>query len=383
MPGKRLVVIPADPLYKYFEKGEIKARYWNPCGLFEEVHILSLSPNEVAVEKVQILVGDARLFVHAIGRPSIWTLILYFAKVRRLVSQIKPDLIRAHGPWHTGSLAVHAGRMLNIPTVVSVHSDRDAQRCHEPSLLLQMVRPLENYTLGNASVVICVSDYLHAYTHRHGARRTYTVYNKVYCNEFARPKAITREGPLQLLSVMRLDRAKNPACLIEAIAPLDVRLKLIGQGELEEALRQQVRDLRLQDRVEFIRQVPNNQIASHYHEADVFVMATYYEGFCIPVLEAMAAGLPIVASDTGPIPEVLAGSGLLVDNNPAAFTRALASLQNDVERREVMGAEARQRAEAVNGAKMEERETHLYQVLMDRRQDELDLMLSDTGKFVN
>ena len=383
MSGRRLVVVPGDPLYKYYEKGEIKARYWNPCGLFDEVHIISLSPHDIAEEKVQVLVGDARLQIHAIGRPTMWTLPLYFSKVRRLVSRLKPDLIRAHGPWHTGSLAVYAGRALNVPVVVSVHSDRDAQRHHEPSLLLQMVRPLENYTLRNASVVICVSDYLHTYTRRHGASRNYTVYNKVYCENFNEQKTTKQEGPLQVLSVMRLDRAKNPECLIDAIAPLDARLKLIGKGELEEALRRQVRDLGLVDRVEFIPQVPNSEIAEHYHKADTFAMATHHEGFCIPVLEAMAAGLPIVASATGPIPEVLGGTGLLVENNPAAFTRALQMLQNDAQRREDMGAAARQRAVLIDGPRMEERENHLYRALMEGRQDELDFLLSEMGRFVN
>jgi glycosyltransferase involved in cell wall biosynthesis len=378
-----LVVIPADPLYKYYEKGEIKARYWNPCGLFDEVHIVSLAKSDIEAEKVQTLVGDARLHIHAIGRPTMWTLPLYFAKVRRLVEKLSPDLIRAHGPWHTGSLAVAAGRALGIPTVVSVHSDRDAQRRHEPSLLLQMVRPLENYTLRNASVVLCVSDYLHEYARRHGAQRTYTVYNKVYSDRFAQKDTHRSTGPLNVLSVMRLDRAKYPECLIEAIAPHNLYLKLIGQGELEPALRKLVADLGVESRVEFVRQVPNSEIHLHYQEADIFAMATHYEGFCIPVLEAMAAGLPIVASDTGPIPEVLAGTGKVVAKDPHAFAQALADLAADPESRRVMGVAARQRARAVDGVRMEERESHLYSVLMQRQQDELASMLSETGRFVN
>jgi glycosyltransferase involved in cell wall biosynthesis len=380
----RLVVLPADPLYKYYAKGEIKAGYWNPCGLFDEVHILSLAPSDIAAEKVQTLVGEARLHIHAIGRPSMWTLPFYFGKVRRLIAECNPDLIRAHGPWHTGSLAVHAGRSLDIPTVVSVHSDRDAQRRHEPSLLLHMVRPLENYTLRNASVVLCVSDYLHGYARRHGARRTYTVYNKVYGQVFARKVIHRREGPLKILSVMRLDRAKFPECLIDAISSLpDVQLKLIGQGELEGALHRQVARLGLRERVEFVRQVPNSEIHAHYHQADIFAMATHYEGFCIPVLEAMAAGLPVVASATGPIPEVVADAGWIVEKEPAAFTRALAELAANPDRREALAAAGVQRARDVDGVRMEEREGQLYKVLMERRKDELDSMLADSGRFVN
>lgn len=378
----KLVVIPSDPLYKYYEKGEIKARYWNPCGLFDEVHIVSLAPSDIEPEKVQTLVGDARLHIHAIGKPSMWSLPRYYSKMRSLIAEIRPDLIRAHGPWHTGSLAVYSGRKLNIPVLVSVHSDRDAQRRHEPSLLLQMVRPLERYTLSYASVVICVSDYLHAYARRHGAKRTYTVYNKVYCETFAQ-RTRPRQGPLKILSVMRLDRAKFPECLIEAIAPLDVQLKLIGKGELAGALREQVARLGLQERVEFIDQVPNSDIAAHYHEADVFAMATHYEGFCIPVLEAMAAGLPVVASATGPIPEVLAGNGLTVGKNPTEFTEVLASLAADPDRCESLGQAARCRALAVDGTIMEEREAELYRIVMGKRQAELADLLSDMHRFVN
>jgi glycosyltransferase involved in cell wall biosynthesis len=383
MSNRRLVVIPADPLYKYYEKGEIKARYWNPNGLFDEVHIISLAPRDIEPEKIQVLVGDARLHIHAVGMPTMWTLALYFTRVRRLVAKIKPHLIRAHGPWHTGSLAVHAGNTLGIPALVSVHSDRDAQRRCEPSLLLQMVRPLENYTLRNATLVICMSDYLHDYAAKHGARRTYTVYNKVYCDIFTPLPAARRDRPLQVLSVMRLDRAKFPECLIEAIAPLDMHLKLIGQGELESDLRCQVARLGLQSRVKFVPQVPNGKIHEHYQEADLFAMATHHEGFCIPVLEAMAAGLPIVASATGPIPEVLGGTGWTVDKNPAAFTRALATLQEDVGRRTAMGVAARQRALQVDGATMEARESELYQVVMNGRDGELDKMLTGAGRFIN
>jgi len=182
---------------------------------------------------------------------------------------------------------------------------------------------------------------------------------------------------------MRLDRAKFPECLIEAIAPLEVQLKLIGKGELAGALREQVARLGLQERVEFIDQVPNSDIAAHYHEADVFAMATHYEGFCIPVLEAMAAGLPVVASATGPIPEVLAGNGLTVGKNPTEFTEVLASLAADPDRCESLSQAARCRALAVDGTIMEEREAELYRIVMGKRQAELADLLSDMHRFVN
>jgi glycosyltransferase involved in cell wall biosynthesis len=381
---KRLVVIPADPLYKYVDKGEIKARYWNPCGLFDEVHIISLAPSDVEPQQVQELVGEARLYIHAVGRPTALTLVAYYVRVRKLIGGIAPDLIRAHGPWHTGSLATYAGRSLGIPCLVSVHNDRDAQRSYDRSLILRLVKPLENYTLRNASIVICVSNYLHRYARAHGARRTITVYNKVYLDQFLSETPSESDSDLPtVLSVMRLDRQKYPECIIEALAELPLRLKLIGQGELQDSLRHLVQALGMEDRVEFVPMVPNREIHAHYLKADIFAMSTHYEGFCIPVLEAMAAGLPVVACDTEPIPELMGGTGIVVEKKASAFAAAFSRLAADVSLRRQLGAEARKRAQLLSGDRMEEREASLYEAVIAGRESELEEMLNDVNRFVD
>ena len=158
---RRLVVIPGDPIFKYYEKGEIKARYWNSCGLFDEVHILSLSESDIEPEKVQALVGDAKLYIHAVGRPTALTLAFYYFKITRIIRRLNPDLIRAHGPWHSGSLGAFAGKRLGIPCIGSIHNDIDIMRRYERQILLRLVEPLVQYTFRNASVILCVSNYLH------------------------------------------------------------------------------------------------------------------------------------------------------------------------------------------------------------------------------
>ena len=378
----RLVVFPADPLYKYLDKGEIKARYWNPCGLFDEVHIISLADRDVEPDQVPELVGEAELHIHPIGRPTALTLAVYYRKAAKLVGALNPDLIRAHGPWHTGSLAVYASKKLGVPCLVSVHNDRDAQRSYDHRMLLRLVKPLENYTLKNASVVICVSNYLHRYARAHGARRTVTVYNKVYMDQFLRERE-ERDGPPTVLSVMRLDRQKYPECIIEGLADLPLRLKLIGQGELAGSLRELVRRLDMEDRVDFVPMVPNREIHQHYLQADIFAMATHYEGFCIPVLEAMAAGLPVVTCDTEPIPELLGGTGLVVAKEPGAYAEAFTRLAADQALRQELGARARERAQTLAGDRMEEREAGLYEAVLSGREDELAALLSDEGRFVS
>ena len=97
----------------------------------------------------------------------------------------------------------------------------------------------------------------------------------------------------------------------------------------------------------------------------------------------MAVGLPIMASDTRLIPEVLVGTGVVVEGEPAAFTRAFAELAGDAAKRSELCAAACRRAQSIDGGRMEEREARLYQAIMQGRHDELDLMLSADGRFVN
>ncbi len=367
----RLVVVPGDPLYKYYQKGEIKTRYWNPQGLFDEVHIISLCKKDVEPSSVQALVGNAKLYIHEIGRPNMATLPFYYPRVRSLVSRIEPDIIRAHGPWQCGSLGVYAGRCLGIPCVASIHNDIDVVRRYERPVLLNLVRPLERYTMSKASAVICVSNYLHRYAKRHGSERTITNYNRVYTSQFVHERKYSENRPLTILSVMRLDPQKDPETIIRAIKPLDANLVLVGQGELEDKLHRLVEELDMGARVSFVPSVPNDRIHETYRAADVFAMSTLYEGFCIPVLEAMASGLPVVACPTEPIPELLGDTGLIVDRSADAFRDGFARLMDDVNLRRSLGIAARTRAHAFDGDRMEQREARIYSAFMSGDQSQI------------
>ena len=76
----------------------------------------------------------------------------------------------------------------------------------------------------------------------------------------------------------------------------------------------------------------------------MLVVTSEHEGFCVPVVEAMAAGLPVVAFDQGAVPEVLGGAGVLVsDKDPYALAAAIAALLRDAPRRDALIAAGRRR----------------------------------------
>ncbi|MBW2619512.1 MAG: glycosyltransferase family 4 protein, partial [Deltaproteobacteria bacterium] len=138
----------------------------------------------------------------------------------------------------------------------------------------------------------------------------------------------------------------------------------IGDGSERDRLKKLASELGLADRVEFIPTVAHARRQEYYHRADIFALATHYEGFCIPVLEAMAAGLPVVASQTQPLPEILGGCGLIAPNEAAAFRAAIKRLLADGDLALSLGRKAQARAESLDGQVMEEREVRLYRSLM-------------------
>ena len=85
-------------------------------------------------------------------------------------------------------------------------------------------------------------------------------------------------------------------------------------------------------------------VASAYASADVLVVTSEHEGFCVPVVEAMSAGLPVVAFDRGAVPEVLGEAGVLVsDKDPYALAAAIGALLADAPRRDAMSEAGRRR----------------------------------------
>ena len=88
--GKKrvLVVFPNDPIKAYYKKGEIKERYYNPCNFFDEVHIISPCDKDIEEDKVQTIVGNAKLNIYPIGKFNPLKFFSYRNKVLKLVKEI-------------------------------------------------------------------------------------------------------------------------------------------------------------------------------------------------------------------------------------------------------------------------------------------------------
>ncbi|MBL7197992.1 MAG: glycosyltransferase family 4 protein [Candidatus Omnitrophica bacterium] len=360
---KKLVVLLTDPMKVYYDKGEIKARYYNPCNYFDEIHMISFCDEDMEEKKIQTVVGNARLKIYSVGKLSTLSLPTLLNRMLYLIKNIGPNVIRAYDPSLRGTLAVYLGKRLNLATVISIHNHFDEQRRfdHRPVLWIRIF--LESYVLKNASKVICVSNYVKSYVAKYRTNDITVIYNRVPLEQFyplEKNNSDFKESHV-LLSVGRFEKQKYQECLIRAVKDLDVKLVLIGQGARYGYLKGLCRKLNLEDKVEFVKPVPNSEIHKYYLKSEIFAIATNYEGFCIPVVEAMASGIPIIASDIPAIREILNGNGILVQNSESAFRRAIQQLLKNPEFAIELSRKALGRVKMFDSVLIEEKERDIYE----------------------
>jgi glycosyltransferase involved in cell wall biosynthesis len=122
-----------------------------------------------------------------------------------------------------------------------------------------------------------------------------------------------------VLAVGNLQPRKNLLRLVEAVAQLpawasDLKLALVGKAQWRESdIYRRVTELGLQDRVVFTGYVSDEDLAHLYHGSHALVYPSLYEGFGLPVLEAMSCGTPVICSNTSSMPEVAGDAAIMID----------------------------------------------------------------------
>ncbi len=139
--------------------------------------------------------------------------------------------------------------------------------------------------------------------------------------------------PGYLLFIGTLEPRKNIEGLMRAYArtKTDRPLVIGGQkGWYYQSIFTAVRELRLTSRVHFLGRVPDADLPALYRQAYAFLFPSFYEGFGLPVLEALACGTPVICSNVSSLPEIVGQAGLLIDpSQPKAIAGALQNILDD------------------------------------------------------
>ncbi|MEL7418341.1 MAG: glycosyltransferase family 4 protein [Cyanobacteria bacterium J06555_3] len=225
-----------------------------------------------------------------------------FRYILHIIDLFKPDLIAAHSS-KTGILGRLASKITKTPCVFTAHGWSFTTGIPEPNRTVY--RWLEKLSAPLADKIICVSEYdrqigLKA---KMSPAQLITVHNgmkDIASNLRANP---AQAQPLKVAMVARFDRQKDHRTLIEAFHGLEAELILIGDGPSQDVVRRRVEQLGMSEQVSFLgfRQ----DIAELLAEVQIYALISNWEGLPCTIIEAMRAGLPVVASDVGGVKEIV------------------------------------------------------------------------------
>jgi glycosyltransferase involved in cell wall biosynthesis len=294
-----------------------------------------------------------------------------FSELRETLRDIQPDIISTHST-KAGFIGRIAGKTLRIPTLFTAHGW--GFTTGRPPLEAFAFWVVERTTAAWAAriITVCESDRRAAVRARvTSSDRLVTIYNAMPDIDEAL-RARPGNSPPQLVMVARLTYWKDQPALLHALAglkDLDWQLEFVGDGPLRGQVEELTQSLGLTSRVTFLglrRDVPERLAA-----AQVFVLTSKWEGFPRSILEAMRAGLPVVASDVGGVQEsVVDGStGFVIPCGDAVRLReCLRKLITDSELRVRMGEAGRARyEEKFTFDRLIERTTKVYEAVLERR----------------
>jgi len=179
-----------------------------------------------------------------------------------------------------------------------------------------------------------------------------------------------------VLSVGRFVPIKNMALLIDALARMreagaSTHLVLVGEGPEQGALQRQAARLGVEDAVTFVGYVPQHEMAPYYRAADIFALASEFDNSPNVVLEAMACGLPVVATDVGGVAEYVIekrGGSLVPRADADGMAGALGRWLGDSDARREASTFNRQRVlDRFSWRASAERLLEVYHEVLDRR----------------
>lgn len=244
---------------------------------------------------------------------SVWSAFAVFRKLMR--EGWRPDVIHAH-VYTAGLPAVLLGKFYGVPVIVTEHFSGFPR-----GLIKGVKRLIAKFVFERAFLVCPVSYNLKSHIEKLGIEADFQVVPNAVDTALFYPDRTRKERgpaePKRLLTVAMLNPIKGIPYLLKALAMLrgkrgDFVLDIVGDGPGRPEYEEMVRRLELQEIVEFHGVKTKQEIANFMREADLFVLPSEWENLPCVLIEAMASGLPIVATQVGGVPEMVdEGKGVL------------------------------------------------------------------------
>lgn len=284
--------------------------------------------------KIAYLTGDAQVLpassdieIIALHLNSAKHFLLASKKYQKLVKSFRPDVVHAH-MVHANIFARLNRALCPVPKIIcTAHSSNEGGKAR--MLAYRLTNRLSDINTNVSQEATQAMISRGAFT----KKTVVTVYNGINLNNFNNnPKSIRLEqNTLNFITVGRFTDAKDYPNLINAFAILKknnraINLTIVGDGELRDQIESLIKELELEEYVTLLGR--RSDIPQLLSQADIFVLASKFEGFGLVVAEAMACECYVVATDSGGVAEVMGNTGKLV---PIQNSQALAdALENTI-----------------------------------------------------
>lgn len=300
-----------------------------------EFHILTLNfGGETQEEKKE----NSNIFVHRVGDGSSYLSKILFiphAVLRaRILHHERPfDAFWAMMSYMLFPTALLRMSGVRVPYVLTLQEGDPFSHMFGRWFILPF-RPLLSYGFRNASAITAISTYLAQWAKKMGYRGTVEVIPNGYLTVwFGKDHSMQNrlvfwknrhkiDGSKRILiTTSRLVRKNAVDIVIKSLQtlPENIHFVILGKGEEEGSLRKLATELRVSDRVHFCGEVSNTDVANHLPMSNIFIRPSRSEGMGNSFIEAMAAGLPVIATQEGGIADFLFDEKRNPDKEPTGW----------------------------------------------------------------
>jgi glycosyltransferase involved in cell wall biosynthesis len=291
---------------------------------------------------------------------------------KKLLRKNKYDLTHSFFAVPCGFISLVIKKTHKIPYVVSLRgADVPGYNAARFSLLYKLLTPLIKYIWKEANEVIANSEGLKQLALQSNPQQKIgIIFNGIDFNEFIPKNSFeVSSDKFQIISISRLVPRRGLSYLVSAVELLykkypQIYLKIVGEGDQRDFLENQIREAKLENHVELTGRVDHEEIAKLAQDSQVFALVPVYEGMSNAMLEAVAIGLPIIATSAGGTDELVQNgvNGFVVKaKNSADIAEKLEKLIDNPKLNESMGRESRKIAEKMSWDSVAQKYFEVYE----------------------
>jgi glycosyltransferase involved in cell wall biosynthesis len=309
-------------------------------------------------------------------------------RVGKIIKKLDLDIIHTQHFLICGQIAWYYAKKLNIPLVFTHHTRYDLSFDYLPIVPKEIGKPLAQllcaFYSDTCDGVIAPSQDVKNLLLKYKVKTPISIiptgisaeFFSENNSEFLRRKYNLPANAIILLTISRLDSSKNIGFLIKSFKRIsrknpDAYLVVVGDGHSKKDLKYQVAQFGLKDKIIFTGEAAHKDIAKYYSGADIFVFNSLGETQGLVIIEAMADGLPVVATDATGVRDIVVSkeNGFLCSYNENEFVKRISQLINNPNLREKLSKGARETAKRYSIEKSTKQLIAFYRATQKKKQE--------------